>query len=100
MATGMMRNRKDGTGCSLCRASEENVGKRRCCHVLDNAAMQVRTEKGINYIDITGKFDKNDAEFSIKANEKKIRGFIANLSSGLSKKDQDGILSVLRQEEG
>lgn len=93
----MMRTRKDG-GCSLCNASDENVGKRRCCHVLDNASIQVRHEKGMNYIDITGKFDKNDAEFSIKANQDKVKDFISNLSSCLSKKDQEGILSVLRDE--
>lgn len=93
----MMRTRKDG-GCSLCNASDDNVGKRRCCHVLDNASIQVRHEKGMNYIDITGKFDKNDAEFSIKANQDKVKDFISNLSSCLSKKDQEGILSVLRDE--
>lgn len=93
----MMRTRKDG-GCSLCNASDENVGKRRCCHVLDNASIQVRHEKGMNYIDITGKFDKNDAEFSIKANQDKVKDFISNLSSCLSEKDQEGILSVLRDE--
>ena len=93
----MMRTRKDG-GCSLCRASDENVGKKRCCHVLDNAAIAVRQEKGINYIDITGKFDKNDAEFSIKANQEKIKSFISSLSTGLNKKDQEGILSVLRED--
>lgn len=94
---GMMRTRKDG-GCSICYASDENVGKKRCCHVLDNAAIQVRHEKGINYIDISGQFDSNDAEFSIEANQAKIKSFISTLSSGLSKKDQDGILSILREE--
>lgn len=93
----MMRTRKDG-GCSLCNASDENVGKRRCCHVLDNASIQVRREKGMNYIDISGKFDENETEFSIKASQDKIKSFISNLSSGLSKKDQEGILSVLREE--
>ena len=93
----MIRTRKDG-GCSLCNASDENVGKKRCCHVLDNASMQVRRERGINYIDITGTVNKDDANFSIKANEAKIKNFISNLSSGLSKKEQDGILSILREE--
>ncbi|MBQ8218191.1 MAG: hypothetical protein IJZ79_02705 [Bacilli bacterium] len=92
----MMRTRKDG-GCSLCNASDENVGKRRCCHVLDNAAVAVRHEKGINYIDISGKVDGNDTEFSVKANQEKIKSFISTLSSGLSKKDQEGILSILRE---
>ena len=94
---GMMRTRKDG-GCSICYASDENVGKKRCCHVLDNAALAVRHEKGMNFIDISGTVDKQDANFSIKANEEKIKGFISSLSTGLSKKQQDSILSVLREE--
>ena len=94
---GMMRTRKDG-GCSICYASDENVGKKRCCHVLDNAALAVRHEKGMNFIDISGTVDKHDTNFSIKANEEKIKGFISSLSTGLSKKQQDSILSVLREE--
>lgn len=94
---GMMRTRKDG-GCSICYASDENVGKKRCCHVLDNAALAVRHEKGMNYIDISGTVNKQDANFSIKANEEKIKGFISSLSTGLSKKQQEGILSVLRED--
>lgn len=97
MAQGMMRARKDG-GCSICYASDANVGKKRCCHVLDNAALAVRHEKGTNYIDISGTVDKQDANFSIKANEEKIKGFISSLSSGLSKKQQESILSVLRED--
>jgi len=92
----MMRTRKDG-GCSLCNASDQNVGKRRCCHVLDNAAIAVRREKGINYIDISGKFDGENTEFSVKANQEKIKSFISTLSTGLNKKDQENILSVLRE---
>ena len=92
----VMRNRKDG-GCSMCNASDENVGKKRCCHVLDNAAMQVRSEKGTNFIGITGTVDNKETEFSVKANEAKIKKFISTLSSGLSKKEQEGILSVLRK---
>ena len=94
---GMMRTRKDG-GCSICYASDENVGKKRCCHVLDNAALAVRHEKGMNFIDISGTVNKQDTNFSIKANEEKIKGFISSLSTGLSKKQQDSILSVLREE--
>ena len=94
---GMMRTRKDG-GCSICYPSDENVGKKRCCHVLDNAALAVRHEKGMNFIDISGTVDKQDTNFSIKANEEKIKGFISSLSTGLSKKQQDSILSVLREE--
>ena len=97
MATPMMRTRKDG-GCSICTASEENVGKKNCCHILDNAAISVRHEKGINYIDITGQVDKNRAEFSIKASQAKIKSYITSLSTALSKKDQDEILAALRRD--
>lgn len=92
----MMRTRKDG-GCSLCNASDANVGKKRCCHVLDNAAIAVRKEKGMNYIDISGKVEGNNTEFSLKANQEKIKSFMVSLSEGLSKKDQEGILSILRE---
>lgn len=96
MGNAVMRTRKDG-GCSLCRASENNVGKKRCCHILDNAAIQVRHEKGINFIDITGQFDNKDVEISMKANQSKIKDFISTLSSSLSKKEHDDILSILRE---
>lgn len=92
----MMRTRKDG-GCSLCYASDENVGKKRCCHILDNAAMQVRHEKGMNFIDITGTTDNDNVAVSIKANQTKIKDFISSLSTGLSKKDQDNVLAALRE---
>ena len=91
----MIRTRKDG-GCSLCRASDENVGKKRCCHILDNAAIKVRHEKGINFIDISGNVDNNDVSFSMKATEKTIKNYIASLSDGLSKEEKDEILSVVR----
>lgn len=95
----VMRTRKDG-GCSLCNAQEKNVGKRRCCHILDNAAMEVRREDGINYIDITGKFDNDDKDvaISVKASEGKIKTFISSLSNGLSKKEQKDILAILRED--
>lgn len=95
MAT--MRTKKGG-GCSLCNASDENVGKRRCCHVLDNASIEVRREKGTNFIDISGTVDNEKTEFSMKASQTKIKSFITSLSSGLSKEDQEGILSILRED--
>lgn len=91
----MMRTRKDG-GCSICYASDENVGKRRCCHVLDDASMEVRHERGINYIDLSGKCDEEEIKVSMKANQLKIKKFISSLSEGLSKKEHDDILSALR----
>ena len=94
----VMRTRKDG-GCSICYAAEENVGKRRCCHILDNAAIEVRHEKGMNFIDITGKVADKDTELSIKASTTKVKNFISNLSKGLDKKTQQNILSALRDEK-
>ena len=44
MNKGVIRTRKDG-GCSVCRSSEENVGKKRCCHILDDAEMKIRHER-------------------------------------------------------
>lgn len=93
----VMRTRKDG-GCSLCNAADENVGKRKCCHILDNATMMVRKEKSTNFIDISGKYDNNDVQFSVKATQKKIKNYISTLSAGLSEKDQESILSILREE--
>ena len=57
MAKGIIRPCKGG-GCSECNASDQNVGKRRCNHVLDNAKMVVvEREKGVKFIDISGQVD-------------------------------------------
>lgn len=92
----MMRTCKNG-GCSLCNATDENVGKRRCNHILDNASINVRKEKGTNFVDISGQIEGENSAVSIKANETKIKSFITSLSSGLSKKEQESILSILRE---
>lgn len=93
----MMRTCKNG-GCSLCNATDENVGKRRCNHILDNASINVRKEKGTNFVDISGQIEGENSAVSIKANETKIKSFITSLSSGLSKKEQESILSILRED--
>ena len=92
---GVIRTRKDG-GCSICYAAEKNVGKRRCCHVLDNAAIKVRHEKGINFIDLSGEVEGKETAFSMKASEKKIKDFITSLSDGLTKEEKEEILAVVR----
>ena len=92
---GVIRTKKDG-GCSICNASEENVGKRKCCHVLDNASIQVRREKGVNLIDISGSVDGEETSFSMKANEAKIKNYIASLSDGLTKEEKAEILAIVR----
>ena len=92
---GVVRTRKDG-GCSVCYASEQNVGKRRCCHVLDNAAIKIRYEKGTNYIDLSGEMEDKNVSFSMKANEAKIKDFISALSEGLTKEEKEEILAIVR----
>jgi hypothetical protein len=92
---GVIRTRRDG-GCSLCRASEQNVGKRRCCHILDNAAINVRHERGINFIDLSGEIDDKEVSFSMKASEKTIKNYIASLSNGLTKEEKEEILAIVR----
>ena len=94
---GIIRTRKDG-GCSVCYASDENVGKRRCCHVLDNAAISIRHERGVNFIDLSGELDGKETSFSMKASEKKIKDFITSLSEGLTKEEKEEILAVVRDE--
>lgn len=93
MNKGVIRTRKDG-GCSVCRSSEENVGKKRCCHILDDAEMKIRHERGINFIDIT---DEKKQIVSIKTNENKIKNYIASLSEGLSEEDKEDILALIKE---
>ncbi len=88
----------EGGGCSLCYASDDNVGKRRCKHILNGATMAVRHEKGMNFVDISGKMDDSDTQFSIKATEKDIKNYITSLSNGLSKKDKETILDAMRNK--
>ena len=94
MSQGVMRTRKDG-GCSICKASPENVGKRRCNHVMDDAEIKVKKEGNINFINISGKVDGKNTKFNIEASNEKIKDYISNLSKGLSKKEKQSILNTL-----
>ena len=89
---------KKGGGCSLCNASDENVGKRKCCHILDNASIEVKRENGVNFIDVSGTDGNEETTFSIKASETKIRNYIKSLSEGLTKEEKEEILAILRNE--
>ena len=93
---GVLRTRKDG-GTSICRAPEEKVGQRKCCHVLDNAAIKVKKEGSTNFINISGQVNGKNTSFDIKASEKKIKSYISGLSKGLSKQQKQNILNVLRE---
>lgn len=93
---GVLRARKDGTGCSLCRASDENVGKRRCNHILSNVSMTVRKEGSTNFVNIDGKMNNKNTSFSIESSTDEIKSYISSLSAGLKKKEKDAILDTLR----
>ena len=97
MSQGVIRPLKGG-GCSICRASEKNVGKRRCQHILDNATMTVVKHDGLNTIDISGQVDGKNTTFSIAGAEQDIKSYISDLSKGLSKKEKQSILAVLQNE--
>ena len=97
MSNCMLRTRKDG-GVSMCRASDENVGKRRCCHILDGATFKVRQEKGMKFVDIEGNLNGEGVSFSVETSDNNIKTYISNLSDGLSKKEKEDILKVLRSK--
>lgn len=94
--SGVLRTRKDGRGCSICYASPENVGKRRCCHIMDGANMAIKKINGTNFVNINGKINGEDTQISIEATEKKIKSYISNLSKALTKKQKDNVLEALR----
>ena len=92
MRRGVIRPLIDG-GCSECYASDENVGKRRCRHVLTTSSpIIVEKSEKMNWINLDGK------ENSFSTNEKDIKDYMSNISTTLSKKDQETILSELRHE--
>ena len=95
MSGGVIRPLLDG-GFSVCKANPENIGKRRCRHILSEVAFEVKKEGDSKFIDITGQMDGKSSEFSIKTTEKEIKEYIKNLSSGLDQKDKDSILDALR----
>ena len=102
---GTIRPRKDGLGCSLCKAAEENVGKRRCCHMIVNGVppIKVRTEGGINFVDITGIDNKSNSKVKIhgEMTEANIQKSILNLSDGLpkmNKKQKEAFLEDIRRK--
>ena len=86
-----------GGGSSVCYSSEENVGKRRCRHILSDATtINVRKEKSTKFIDISGTDGDDETIVSIKTNETNIKKYISSLSGGLSKKERANILEALK----
>ena len=92
---GVLRARKDG-GTSICHAPSDKVGHRKCCHVMSDADIKVRKEGATMLINISGVVDNKDTKFDIKANEKKVKKYISNLSAGLSKEEKESILKALQ----
>jgi len=95
MRQGVLRTRKDG-GTSICYAPEDKIGHRRCCHVMDNAAIKVQKAGSTNFINISGQVNGRNTSFDIEASEDKIKHYISDLSNGLSKEEKQSILDVLR----
>ena len=94
---GVVRPLKGG-GCSICRAAPENVGKKRCHHVLENAAMAaVKHHDGVTTIDISGTVDGKDTKFSIKASEKEVHDYVSSLAKGLTTQQRKDVLAALRR---
>lgn len=85
-----------GGGCSLCRASEKNVGKKKCKHILNDFAIDVEKHRGMNIVRIDGLVDGAKTSLSGEANEKQIESYLTNLSKGLSPKKHDSILNMMR----
>ena len=96
MRQGVLRTRKDG-GTSICYAPEDKIGHRRCCHVMDNAAIKVQKAGSTNFINISGQVNGRNTSFDIEASEDKIKHYISDLSNGLSKEEKQSILDVLRK---
>lgn len=77
-------------GCSICNASEENVGLRRCNHT-HGQTLQVEKVNGVNYVEV------ND-EKEIKENEKEVVTYIKELSTKLTKEEKEELVNILRDE--
>ena len=97
MRQGVLRTRKDG-GTSICYAPEDKIGHRRCCHVMDNAAIKVQKAGSTNFINISGQVNGRNTSFDIEASEDKIKHYISDLSNGLSKEEKQSILYVIRNK--
>lgn len=95
MKQGVLRTRKDG-GTSICYAPEDKIGHRRCCHIMDNAAIKVQKSGSTNFINISGQVNGKNTSFDIEASEDKIKHYISDLSNGLSKEEKQSILNVIR----
>ena len=91
----VMRELKDGSGFSACRASEENVGKRRCNHVHSSVSFNVQVNKVDSHIkeviisDDYDKLDKRDKGTVVKT-------FIYSLEP-LDGDQAEDIIAQLRQ---
>ena len=81
MAAGVLRARKDGKGCSICHAKPENVGKRKCCHVMSGANMTIKKIDGTNFVNISGKVNGENTE-----DVNNINKYVKNTLSYLLKK--------------
>ena len=83
-----LRQRKDG-GISLCSASPENVGKKRCCHILSGELKIYSPSRKENFVDI------ESSKFTEYSN-KEVRKALSLISNRTNKQEKELILAVLR----
>lgn len=87
----VLRERKDGCGCSECSSPDDLVGKGRCVHVLSDSqsVMHVnQVERGLYKVEI----DKNS--LTIKGQEEALSKFFSTLGS-LKEEDVRKIIEIL-----
>lgn len=91
----IMRRTKDG-GISPCRSPEDNVGKGRCYHILDNAdsiELIYNKKERCYYVDIS-KDGVN--KLTVTAQKKIIKSFLKTLEESLKPEEREKIILFLR----
>ncbi len=91
---GVLRNLKDG-GCSICYASEENVGKKKCKHVNGgNSDVVVQNTSGFKVLDCTQMID--DEKVSMKERKSFISNYFDSIQDLLPPEQKQELLVALR----
>ena len=95
--SGVIRPLKEG-GCSMCKASDKNVGKKKCRHIL-GSSINITEEHGIRFIDIKGEdqFTKDPVAFKVQPTEEAIINFFDTCGATLTKKEK--ILTLKKMHE-
>lgn len=89
--------RKDGSGVSMCYASEENVGKRRCCHMPGSIPIHIEQEGVTSLIDMEKQFtgNKSTRDFTNVTSDD-IKNYVKSIADQLKKQEKADIVEILR----